>query len=282
VSLAGSMIAAVALLTSPGTATAQDTVESSLVRGRARIEYGTDRNGSLIMSTVYGAQPGSRVEIACEGRCRMEPTSREIPSSGVTVLRVRPERRIFVGDRIRSTLTDPQGRSRTTVFEVRRAHLPVLSRTCFDPAGNEMECVVECVRGARVPPEDPCRGAGERVRVPRTHFSWYARWKGRETWFTRLRVRGLPDDVQVILICKTRGVRGCGKLFARALPLRGGTVDVARHLRRVRFRAGVWFELHFLRESQTAAVIRWVMRNNRKPRVQRLCQAPHLFETHPC
>jgi hypothetical protein len=73
-----------------------------------------------------------------------------------------------------------------------------------------------------------------------------------------------------------------GLLIAFMGVLRTGTVDVARHLGRARFRAGVWFELHFLEASQTAAVIRWVIRDNRKPRVQRLCQAPHRFETHPC
>jgi hypothetical protein len=280
--LAGSVIALVGLLfMSPGMALAQNTVESSLVRGRVLVETRSDRTDSFIAATVYGAQPGSRIELACEGRCRMAPTSRPIPSSGVTVLRARPERGLFVGDRVSSTLTDPQGRRRTTEFRVRRHRLPVMARTCFDPAGNEVACVVDCVRGARVSPEDPCRGAGRRVRVPKTDFAWFARWQGRETRFTRLRVTGLPAGVQLFLVCKTRGVRGC-PFIARALPLRGGTVDVARHLRAARFRAGVWFELHFLKASQTAAVVRWVIRNNRKPHVRRLCQAPHRFETHPC
>jgi hypothetical protein len=278
----GLVIAFVGLLLLPGTATAQDTVESSLVRGRARVEFGTDRAGPLIMATVYGAQPGSRITLACEGRCGMAPVSREIPSSGVTVLRARPGRRVSVGDRISSTMTDPQGRSRTTQFQARRASLPVMDRSCFDPAGNEVDCVVDCVRGARVPPEDPCRGAGRRVRVPDTSVKWYAKWNRRGTRFPRMRVKRLPAGVQVILICKTRGVRGCGYLFARSLPLRGGTVNVVPYLRGVRFRPGVWFELHFLKASQTAAVLRWVIRNNRKPQIQQLCEAPHRFETHPC
>jgi hypothetical protein len=273
----GLVIALMGVLLSPGTATAQETVESSLVRGRVLVQA----SGDGFMATVYGALPGSRIELACEGRCQMGPTGRGIPSSGVTVLRASPEPGPAAGDRVSSTLTDPQGRKRITEFRIDRNRLPVVARSCFDPAGNEVPCAVDCVRGARVPPEDPCREAGRRVRVPQTRFDWFARWEGRETRFTRLRISRLPEGVQLFLLCKTRGVRGC-PFFVRALPLRRGAVDVARHLGRARFRAGVWFELHFLKASQTAAVVRWIIRNNRKPQVRRLCQAPHRFETHPC
>jgi hypothetical protein len=289
----GAVIALLGVLMSPGMAPAQETVESSLVRGRVLVEIDTDASGPIsadpsrpyIMGTVYGVPGGSRVELACEGRCQMAPESFPISSSGLIFLGVRPKRGIFVGDRIRSTLTDPQGRRMTTEFRVgRRNRLPVVARSCFDPAGNEVPCVVECVRGARVAPEDPCRGAGRRVRVPKTRFDWYARWHGRKTRFTRLRVSGLPAGVQLFLLCKPPGARGC-PFFARVGPDPfDGVVDFRwiRGLERARFGAGVRLELHFLKASQTAAVIRWVFRNDRKPRVRRLCQAPHRFEPHPC
>jgi hypothetical protein len=275
----GYVIALVGLAMSTGTATAQETVESSLVRGHVRVEVGVDRTSELIMATAYGALPGSRIELACEGRCQMPPASGLVPSSGVTVVRARPERGWSVGDRVRSTLTDPQGRRRTTEFRVRIGSFEVLARSCFDPAGNEVACVISCPRGARVPPEDPCREADRRVRLPRTHFDWYARWRGKKTWFTRLLISRRPKGVQIVLLCETPVALGC-PVIARPLPLR--VVDVARHLRRARFRAGVQVELHFLKANRTAAVLQWVIRNDRKPEFRRLCQAPHRFEAHPC
>jgi hypothetical protein len=285
-SMAAVLVALAGLLMSPGTAPAQETVESSLVRGRVFLEFGADRTGrGFIRANVYGAPRGGRLELACEGRCKMAPESLQLSDSGVIFLQV-PAPGLSVGDRIRSTLIDPQGRRMTTEFRVRRNRLAVLGRSCFDPAGNEVPCVVECVRGARVPPEDPCRGAGRRVRVPKTRFDWYARWDGRNTRFTRLRVSRLPAGVQLFLLCKQPpGARGC-PFFARSLPLWKGTFNIARRpfrtLRRARFRAGVSLELHFMKASQTAAVIRWVIRNNRRPQVRRLCWAPYRIEPHPC
>ena len=135
-----------------------------------------------------------------------------MPTAGlVSAERFVKGRLLRPGDALDVTLTDPQGRRKMVSFTIRRRAVPKRQTRCFAPDGTEVACTVGCLVGATVPPGDPCEGAGTRTRIPRSLYSWFARWRPGKTIFTKLRIVGLPAGVDVILICVARRASRCAR-----------------------------------------------------------------------
>ena len=282
------IVALTLLAGAPAVASAQQTTESVLVRGRVYFGYApVTAHTRFTALVVYGAVPGSQVAVGCRpavpGRsCGVGSVARTAPDTGLLDLRADVTRgRFRPGDALEVSITDVHGRRKVGSLQARSREGPLLSFRCFDPSGREVSCRVTCTVGAVVAPGDPCEGAGQRSRIGRFGGRWHAFWGRRGTRFTRLRLSGLPDQIQVLLLCDSRG-RGDCPLQVRVVPFSGGTADIAQFLRGLRFPAGVWLEVQFIEANKTVDIVRFMFRDRRRPRVTTLCQDPGRPEKYDC
>ena len=66
------------------------------------------------------------------------------------------------------------------------------------------------------------------------------------------------------------------------LRVRRGFADIAKALKRARFGPGAQFEVQLVRANTTAEIIRFTIRDNRKPRATTLCEGPEDAHPHRC
>jgi hypothetical protein len=255
------------------------TVTSVLVRGT--VFWGAASTNAATRFTdmaVFGVVPGSRVAVSCRpggGRrsCAVKPAERNTPASGLLSIRTMVRGSLRPADELDVAITDPAGRRKVITFTITRRAVPRRETHCFSPDGSEVACVVGCVLGAQVPPGDPCEGAGEVVRIPRSLYKWYARWTDGTTRFTRLRIKGLPAGVQVVLICAP-GSAGTCPFGLKIVPVRRGFADIAKAMGKAHFLPGSSLLVLFVRTTTTTEILEFRFRHNRKPREARLCRAP--------
>jgi hypothetical protein len=200
--------------------------------------------------------------------------------------------RAFRGKRFRPganlviNLIDPDERGKLLTYRIVRGRVQTLARSCIQPASSgapepvPSECTVDC----QTEPPDPrpaCEGAGREL-LPREelraiYFAVYLPVRSG-IYVGRLGLRRAPAGATVELLCDAAGC----PFGLRLIPVRGGTVDLARRLRGRLLRRRGKLEIRLARASFGAAVIRITIGRSGSPRFRTLCRDPNRAEPHPC
>jgi hypothetical protein len=272
-----------------------ETVQSVVVRARVFYGFNAKRTSTRFTSMgVYNAKPRTRVTVACRpggGRtsCGVSAADLAVPRAGLLDFSRFVRGRLRPGDALDVTMVEAEGRRKLITMTARPLAVPQRQQHCFGSDGSEIACTVGCVVGTIVPPGDPCEDAGVRIRIKRwrpsrphgLRYDWFTRWTKKTTRFTTLRLQGLLEGMNVVLICLPGPASTC-PFGARLLTPRRGRIEIAHAIRRMRFLPGVRLDLKLVKTNMTSEVLRFTIRHKRKPRLEKLCQAPADPEPHEC
>ena len=277
------LAATIAALSALAPAGARADTEVPVVQGRMIWQFDTFSSYNRISEmTLVTAEPGATTYVDC--LCA-DNKVRTVPASGVVNYKV--PIRLHKGVLMQIVVQETPQREMVVGVTYGKDHLKT-DFTCWqidpDPAKDVVvPCYTNCPDGvAPASPTDPCATANTRTRIDHAGVRDSLSYGSDGTKFVKLTVSKMPQGSTLLVFCDRNGLSGNCPAYLTPLLPHGGRVDVARHLRHARLSPGTQLELWLYKPNYISDVLRYTIRRNRLPKVERLCLTPAQDDPSRC